>query len=109
MMRARGGRAKDGPAWKEGLRNGTPVQHDEGNNAAKLLKEHAGVKKVRTYRTGGHVKGVSVNEKPPFSKAVEAGMGSAKANPFPHMTAGGKSGVGRLEKMRGSHGAKSAV
>jgi hypothetical protein len=108
--RAGGGGVKDGPAWKEGLRNGTKVQasSDKATEVAQGAKMK-GERKTYNYKTGGKVKDVSVNEKPPFSKAVEAGMGSAKENPFPQMTAGSKSGVGRLEKLGKSRGASEAA
>jgi hypothetical protein len=103
------GRPKDGPAWKEGLRNGTQLSHRPGNTDGETMLAHDGVKKVRTYRKGGGVKDVSVDEKPPIHGAVEAGFGSAHRNPFPHMTAGSKSGVGRLQKLGKSRGASEAA
>jgi hypothetical protein len=103
------GRPKDGPAWKEGLRNGSPISHRPGNSHGESLLAHEGVKKVRTYRKGGGVKDVSVDEKPPIKGAVEAGFGNAHRNPFPHMTAGGKSGEGRLQKLGKSRGASEAA
>jgi hypothetical protein len=50
-MRARGGRIKDGPAWKEGLDNGTQPQHADGKNDGKNI----GRGKVVTFKTGGGV------------------------------------------------------
>lgn len=96
------GRPKNGPAWAEGLRNGTQISHTPGSSDAASIEAKKGVGKVRTFKTGGGVKGVSVDEKPPIHGAVEAGFGSARRNPFPKMTAGGKSGEGRMEKMRGA-------
>lgn len=105
--RARGGRIKSGPAWEEGLRNGTKVQSssDKGTETANATRMR-GERTKYNFKTGGKVKGVSVDEKPPFHGAVEAGFGSAKRNPFPKMTAGSKSGEGRMEKL---HGARRAV
>jgi hypothetical protein len=52
---ARGGAVKDGPAWKEGLRNGTQVSHSPGkNDTAKI-----GRGRPITYKTGGAVEGDS--------------------------------------------------
>lgn len=56
-MRAKGGRISDGPAWKEGLRNGTQVSHRPGTDDREKIREHANVKKVRTFKTGGNVGG----------------------------------------------------
>jgi hypothetical protein len=53
ITRASGGRIKDGPAWKEGLRNMTPVSHSPGKNDL----ENIGRGRPITYRTGGAVKG----------------------------------------------------
>ena len=50
-MRARGGRIKSGPAWNEGLKNGTQVQHTDG----KLDGKNIGRGKPITYATGGPV------------------------------------------------------
>ena len=50
-MRARGGRIKDGPAYQEGLKAGTPVQHRDGKSDGKDI----GRGKVVTFRTGGGV------------------------------------------------------
>jgi hypothetical protein len=50
-MFAKGGAVKDGPAWKEGLRNGTQVQHDDGKKDGKDI----GRGRVVTFRTGGKV------------------------------------------------------
>lgn len=49
---ARGGGVKDGPTWKEGLRNGTQVQHVSDPNDVKDM--HRG--KPVTYKKGGAVK-----------------------------------------------------
>ena len=50
-IRARGGRVKDGPAWKEGLNAGTQVQHSDGKSDGKDINRG----KVITYRDGGKV------------------------------------------------------
>lgn len=73
-MRASGGRIKSGPAWAEGLRNGTPVEHTDGKNDTKDIVRPRQV----TYAKGGK---------------VEAGKGMG-----PRMTAGAESGEGRLQK-----------
>lgn len=70
---AAGGKVGDGPAWREGLRNATPVQHADGKNDAGNI--HRG--RQVTFSTGGPV------------EANKAG---------PKMTAGSESGEGRLQK-----------
>jgi hypothetical protein len=50
-MRARGGRIKDGPAWKGGLNAGTQPQHSDGKSDGKNI----GRGKVITFKTGGGV------------------------------------------------------
>lgn len=66
---------KSGPAWKEGLRNATPIQHTDGKNDQKNI--HRG--RQITYATGGK---------------VEAGTSMG-----PKMTAGAGSERGRMEKI----------
>lgn len=70
----RGGAVKDGPAWKEGLRNGTSVEHSPGKNDITDIKRP----KQITYKTGGRIEAT--------------GMG-------PKMKAGAEGGEGRLEKI----------
>jgi len=48
---AAGGKVGDGPAWKEGLRNGTQVQHSDGKNDGSDIYRGRQV----TYATGGPV------------------------------------------------------
>lgn len=50
-MRKAGGRIKDGPAWKEGLRNGTQVSHSPGKNDIKDTHRP----KAITWKRGGKV------------------------------------------------------
>ncbi len=73
-MRARGGRISDGPAWKEGLKNGTKVQHTDGKNDGDDIYRGRQI----TYKRGG---------------AVEAS--NAKG---PKMPGGAYGGEGRLAK-----------
>lgn len=85
MVRAHGGRAfkrggavKTGPAWKEGLRNGTKPQNTPGKNDTKDIYRG----KQITYKKGGRV------------EAPE------KASAYPQLKrAGAESGEGRLEKI----------
>lgn len=79
MMQSRGGKAyatggkvADGPAWKEGLKNGTQVQHSDGKNDGGDIYRARQI----TYATGGPVEA--------FGKG-------------PKMTAG-DNGEGRLQK-----------
>lgn len=48
---ASGGAVKPGPAWREGLRHGTPVQHTDGKKDGKDV----GRKRVVTFMAGGRV------------------------------------------------------
>lgn len=73
-----GGRVADGPAWKEGTRNGTQVQHTDGKGDGKNI----GRGKVVTFRTGG---------------AVESSKGVAKATKLPGGSGGGEA---RLAKEK---------
>ena len=77
--RARGGRAyasggavKDGPTWKEGVRNGTQVQHSPGKSDTANI----GRSKVVTYKTGGAVE--ASNKVEPATK-LPGGSGGARA------------------------------
>ena len=77
---ASGGAVKSGPTWKEGLRNGTQVQHRDGKDDGKDI----GRGKVITYKTGGAV----------FSN------GKPGAQMAPHLPAGSGGGEARLFKER---------
>jgi hypothetical protein len=79
-MRKSGGRVKSGPAWEEGKRNGTKVQHSPGKNDLKEM----GRGKPITYAKGGKV----------FSD------GRAGKQMGPKMDAGSGSGEGRLDKAK---------
>ena len=74
---ASGGAVKDGPAWKEGLRSGTQVQHSPG----KMDGKDIGRGKPITYKTGGK---------------VEAPQGVSA----PHLPGGSGGGEARLAKER---------
>jgi hypothetical protein len=75
---AKGGAVKDGPAWNEGRRNGTQVQHSDGKDDGKDI----GRGKPITYRTGGRIEHI----------AGTAGMG-------PKLPGGGGGGEARLAKQ----------
>ena len=79
VKRASGG-AVSGPAWKEGLRSGTQVQHSDGKNDGKNL----GRGKPITYKTGG---------------AVESPKGHAGPHPV-HLPSGSGGGKARLFKEK---------
>lgn len=69
---AKGGAVKSGPAWEEGLKNGTQVQHDDGKNDGNNIGRGRQV----TFWAGGKVeapKGVAKATKLP------GGAGGAKA------------------------------
>ena len=69
---ASGGAVKDGPTWKEGVRNGTQPMNTPGKNDGKDL--HRG--KPVTYKTGGAVE--SSNKVEPATK-LPGGSGGARA------------------------------
>lgn len=56
---ATGGKVVDGPAWKEGLRDGTQVQHTDGKN------DQSGLNRGRpiTYATGGKIEAYGMGPK----------------------------------------------
>jgi hypothetical protein len=79
MPRASGGRTvKSGPAWDEGRKNGTQVQHDPGKNDKKDMNRP----RVVSFMAGGR---------------VEAKQGVAKATKLPGGAGGGE---GRLSKIK---------
>lgn len=94
------------PGWREGEKHKTPVQHTDGKTDGKDIGRGPVITKAR----GGPILGDSKLTKPLPTPRMEGGIGAgpqktAPAKP-PHMTAGSKSGVGRLQKLRsGSHGA----
>ncbi len=73
---AKGGAVKDGPAWKEGLRNGTQVSHTDGKSDTKDIVRPRQV----TYKRGGKVEA--------SSKVVH------------NIDDGAGGGLGRLEKIK---------
>lgn len=75
---ASGGSVKPGPTWKEGLKNGTQVQHSDGKSDGKNI----GRPKPITYATGG-----------PVEHPVKGGMA-------PKLAGGAGGGEARLEKPR---------
>ena len=79
VKRASGG-AVSGPAWKEGLRSGTQVQHSDG----KMDGKDIGRGKPITYKTGG---------------AVESPKGHAGPHPV-HLPSGSGGGKARLYKEK---------
>ena len=83
---ARGGGVKDGPAWKEGLNSGTPVQHSGNKQDGKDI----GRGKVVTYKTGG---------------AVEANNKVSA----PHLPGGSGGGEARLAKERMAKRSKNGM
>lgn len=78
-MRAKGGSVKSGPAWKEGLKNGTPVQPSKAKSVD--IKNMDRGKPV-TYAKGGK---------------VEAPQGVESASKLP---GGGGGGAGRRAKIK---------
>ena len=112
-MRAKGGRVKDGPAWEEGLKSGTQVQHTDGKSDGKNI----GRGRVVTFRAGGSVgqtsgtAGPGVPYKPTYKRTkepiaeevkratggkVEAPKGVEKASRLPGGSGGGEA---RLAKQ----------
>ena len=67
-----GGRVADGPAWKDGLRDGTQVQHTDG----KMDGKNIGRGRVITYKRGGAVE--ASNRVEPATK-LPGGSGGGEA------------------------------
>jgi hypothetical protein len=86
-QRARGGSVKDGPAWKDGNRNGTQVQHADGKSDGANI----GRGRVVTFWAGGGVK------KRAHGGKVESPEGVAPATEMP---GGGGGAKARLFKER---------
>jgi hypothetical protein len=76
---AKGGAVKSGPAWDEGRRNGTQVQHTDGKGDGKDI----GRGRVVTYKTGGK---------------VESPKGVASATKLPGGSGGGKARLVKEER-----------
>lgn len=117
-MRAKGGRVKDGPAWEEGLKSGTQVQHSDGKSDGKNI----GRGKVVTFRTGGSVgqtpgtAGPGVPYKPTYARTkepiaadevkratggkVESPKGVAKATMLPGGSGGGEARLTKEKRAR---------
>lgn len=91
-MRASGGRVKSGPTYKEGIKNGTQVEHMPG----KLDGKDVGRRKPVTYKTGGAVKPRLVSFYA-YGGKVESPKGVAPATKLPGGSGGGE---GRLAKER---------
>lgn len=90
---AKGGAVKDGPAWEEGKKTGTQVQHAPGKNDG----ADVGRGKPITYAKGGSVSGkrlVSFYASGGPIEAPEDGKGMG-----PKMEGSARGGIGRLEKI----------
>lgn len=69
---AKGGAVKDGPAWKEGIRNGTQPHNSPGKNDTKDI----GRKKPITYKTGGRIE---ASDKVESASKLPGGSGGGEA------------------------------
>jgi hypothetical protein len=104
-VRGQGPGDTSGPAtevFREGVAAGTPVQHTDGKTDGKDI----GRPKPITYARGGSI---GVGPHPP-AKGLPAPKTHGKEEDKPavghaklHMTAGAKSGVGRLQKIKAMH------
>ncbi len=98
-MRAKGGRV--GPGWRSSERNKTKVQHTDGKTDGKDI----GRSKPITYARGGAIADGAqkpTKELPP--PRIGSGIADGPQKPVvdgkSKLTAGSKSGVGRLQKVR---------
>lgn len=91
MPRKAGGRVS-GPAWNEGLKNGTKVQHAPGKNDKKDMNR----KRVVTFNTGGGVVSFRAD-----GGKVEAPQGVAAATKLPGGAGGGKGRLAKAAKYGG--------
>jgi hypothetical protein len=89
-MRAKGGSVKSGPAWEEGKKAGTQVQHSDGKGTTNT-KANLDRGRVVTFATGGGV--VSFRASGGRTEAPGPGKGMG-----PDLEAGSISGEARLEK-----------
>ena len=81
-----GGAVKSGPAWEEGKKEGTPVQHTDG----KMDGKDIGRKRVITYSKGGAIARATGGK-------VESPEGVAPATKLPGGSGGGEA---RLVKAK---------
>lgn len=98
MMFAKGGAVKSGNTWKEGIKDGTQVQH---NDSGKTADQKDGVPsrkgmRVVTFWAGGAVKRKTGG--PVFSN------GKAGAHMAPKLPSGSGGGEGRLAKRKLAYG-----
>lgn len=102
VKRAHGGSVKDGPAWNEGLKNGTKVSDGHGQSDLKDI----GRGKAITYNKGGSVPQTPAGSgvAPKASRQPRATGGKAMAPGFTIKEAKGASGVDRLGVTRGEGG-----
>ncbi len=96
VKRAHGGSVKDGPTWKEGLKNGTQVSGSPGKNDLKDV----GRGKAITYAKGGKVApGFAIKEGKPARGGDKLGVESSEGG-GPKLRGGAEGGLARLDKIR---------
>ncbi len=96
VKRAHGGSVKDGPTWKEGLKNGTQISGSPGKNDLKDV----GRGKAITYAKGGKVApGFTIKEGEPARGGDKLGVESSEGG-GPKLRGGAEGGLARLDKIK---------
>lgn len=93
---ATGGAVKDGPTWKEGVRNGTQVTHRPGKNDLADI----GRGKPITYATGGQVSGRKLVSFYASGGPVEARQGIEPDTRLPGGSGGGEARLVKEKRAR---------
>lgn len=90
VARASGGSVKSGPAWEEGVRNGTPPKNSPGKNDGKNI----GRGRVVTFKAGGRIVAFRAG-----GGKVESPEGIAKATRLPGGSGGARARLAKEKRV----------